>query len=407
MYLIYVLLAAHLPLKHILTHDMYFRMDGFCYTTSGEAIEDSLKSQVWKLFLAWEAETTTLRQNTSTDQKQNIDLDTFLRNKLEAALGDFPKEHHQHIKCIFNCLMNYERFHQGTALDSIPAFSDVGCDCDVPGRNIKVKAGMSKLVHALTQSLTSHQIKLKKEVVRISLEGDEVLVNCLDGDVFVADHVIVTMSLGVLKQNHHNLFIPALSEQKQIALGSLAYGKVNKIFLKWEKPFWNSGMGCIKFGWADDELEIVDSSEWYKRICSFDEVLNNRHVLVGWISGDEAECVEGLSETEIIDTCTDLLRKFLGNPSIPKPTNAVCSSWCRNQFTRGSYSNTDFKTSSRTFEDLAVPICDSASVPRIMFAGEATANMGYSTMNGARRSGLREAQNLLLLYSKKPCPSKL
>ena len=57
----------------------------------------------------------------------------------------------------------------------------------------------------------------------------------------------------------------------------------------------------------------------YRKIFALDEVANNRNVLVGWLSGPEAQHVEGLSDAEVIDTYTTLIRQFLNNPAIPEP----------------------------------------------------------------------------------------
>jgi hypothetical protein len=64
----------------------------------------------------------------------------------------------------------------------------------------------------------------KAEVTKImwdNLSGEnknKVAVECSDGSVYVADHVIVTMSLGVLKERGHSVFQPALPIQKLNAI---------------------------------------------------------------------------------------------------------------------------------------------------------------------------------------------
>lgn len=65
------------------------------------------------------------------------------------------------------------------------------------------------------------------------------------------------------------------------------------------------------------------SDDWYKKIYSFSRPADSETVLIGWISGKEAEYVETLPDSIVADKCTSILRKFLNDPYVPKPKACV------------------------------------------------------------------------------------
>ena len=60
-----------------------------------------------------------------------------------------------------------------------------------------------------------------------------VAINCEDGDVLFADHVIVTSSVGFLKE-HSEFFVPSLPKTHIDAIRSIGFGNVAKVFLMWD-----------------------------------------------------------------------------------------------------------------------------------------------------------------------------
>ena len=51
-------------------------------------------------------------------------------------------------------------------------------------------------------------------------------------------HVIVTTPLGVLQTHHHTLFTPGLGEEKVRAIMRMGAGRISKMFLEWDIPWW-------------------------------------------------------------------------------------------------------------------------------------------------------------------------
>ena len=52
-----------------------------------------------------------------------------------------------------------------------------------------------------------------------------VRVRCEDGTCYSAEHVLVTVSVGVLKASHHTLFQPPLPRNKLHAIDTIKFGQ--------------------------------------------------------------------------------------------------------------------------------------------------------------------------------------
>lgn len=81
---------------------------------------------------------------------------------------------------------------------------------------------------------------------------------CSDGTSYDADHVIVTVSLGVLKENYKSLFIPQLPHMKVNAIEGLSFGAVDKIYLEFERPFWDENWAGFSMLW-DIKVKFLKS----------------------------------------------------------------------------------------------------------------------------------------------------
>ena len=88
--------------------------------------------------------------------------------------------------------------------------------------------------------------------------GYPLTVRTKSGEFIPADHVIVTCSLGVLKKNAHFMFKPILPRDKMAAIHRLGFGTVDKIFLEWSEPWWDSETHVIQLAWMPDEPFFVD-----------------------------------------------------------------------------------------------------------------------------------------------------
>ena len=378
------------------------RMDGYCYTEDGRQVPKQLTDQVWDVFC--KVEDDLQRYNiSSTDEK--ITLQEHMEKVLKSQLLKFQKSVQMDVRAIFNCMLNYMGFHNGDELNKI-SLKYCGCFQDITDENIKFPRGFGGVVDVISSEIPDSWLRLEHTVEEIKYGSKTpeagISIRCRVGDrvqIFPADHVIVTCSLGCLKKHHSTLFSPNLPKYKIDSIQKQGYGTVNKLFLQFKKPFWNPGSGSVKLAWNGDNSEFSPST-WYKHLFAFDEILNNSNVLVGWIHGRAAEYMETLDEEEVKQTCTSILRKFLNRDDLPAPERVLRSAWSSNPYTLGSYSYISVSASDGDTRNIAQPLYINES-PAVMFAGEATHNKYYSTTHGARSSGIREAHRLNSLYTAK------
>jgi len=210
-------------------------------------------------------------------------------------------------------------------------------------------------------------------------QDNKVNVTCKDESSYEADHVLSTVSLGVLKEQHLRLFHPHLPGRKQSAIEALGFGTVNKIYLEFETPWWeNAPYWRVAFLWEDrgdvikgnyfrnstrDELlrETDGIPLWARSIGGFNSIDSNSHpyVLQGWITGVSSRFMETLDEDYVADICIKLLRRFLYRyKSVPKPIRSARSTWFSNPFTRGSYSFRTVQSDEKNVwaRDIAAPV---------------------------------------------------
>ena len=143
---------------------------------------------------------------------------------------------------IMECQMREEAVTNGTPLSfgvDIPSYGEFEFPLGDPA--ILVKGGYKSLVKEVTQSVLDY-VQLNKEVTHIQQLSQRngttnglVVVTCSDGSVYYADHVIVTVSLGVLKNwtgvdqtiTSDSLFSPPLPLCKLDAIHKLGFGVVS------------------------------------------------------------------------------------------------------------------------------------------------------------------------------------
>ncbi|KAG6413876.1 hypothetical protein SASPL_126591 [Salvia splendens] len=358
----------------------------------------------------------------------DLSVGSFLRRGLAAYLekekkgisvGRWSKRSLQ--KAVFAMHESIQRtYTSATDLSSL----DYNAEKDyvlLPGEEITVAGGYSGIIDHLASVLPDGVIQLGRKVEKIewassSCEGRPVVLHFSNGTAMSADHVIVTVSLGVLKAGTSsegwNLFHPSLPSCKAGAISRLGYGLVNKVFLHLSPSYRdNDGFPFLQmvFHPSDSELRNPKVPQWIRRTSFLCPIYSNSRTVLSWFTGQEALELEKLTDDEIIGgfsrTVSNLLPSQQHNEISQKFDEVLRTQWGSNPLFLGSYSYVAVGSSIDDMDTLAEPLPkygggDSAPPPlQILFAGEATHKTHYSTTHGAYFSGLREANRLLKHYN--------
>ena len=282
-------------------------------------------------------------------------------------------------------IMNGTDYSKGTGVSQYSEFEFCSGDME-----IMLSQGFQGLVDAITAPLQS-LCHLNKKVCSIEWEGDTVLVQCSDGTHYQADHVIVTVSLGVLQAEDIS-FNPPLPPSKQHCLTQLGMGRIGKVIVTFSSDLVPNIMK-LKFLWRKEERLIFTDDPWAGHLYSMNRI-GHTHSWVMWFSGDSAHTVELLSDEQLMEGIHSVLRLFLTtSPPIIRVDRAK---WCTDPLIKGSYSYNKENASKDDRLALATPL-GGASL-KVLFAGEATNPLQFSLVNGAYDTGIREAMRLINHY---------
>ncbi|XP_027548876.1 peroxisomal N(1)-acetyl-spermine/spermidine oxidase [Neopelma chrysocephalum] len=385
------------------------------YSSSGRVLSPKAVREARDLFYALLAST---RAFQGSKEPPAPSVGQYLRaeiaRRVPTMAGGVEEARRLQLAVLAACL-KLECCISGTHSMDLVALEPFGEYVSLPGLDCTFPGGYSSLSERLLSALPEGTVLLNKPVRTIRWrgsfreEGDDsrdfpVRVECEDGDAFLADHVIVTVPLGFLKERHQDFFQPPLPEWKVEAIRRLGFGTNNKIFLEFEQPFWEPEQQLLEVVWEDESPLEEPSADleanWFKKLIGF-VVLQppeqHGHVLCGFIAGKESEHMETLSDAEVLSAMTRLLRRLTGNPSLPAPRSVLRSRWHSAPYTRGSYSYVAVGSSGDDIDVLAQPLPEDPQDPRplqLLFAGEATHRTFYSTTHGALLSGWREAERL-------------
>ena len=252
---------------------------------------------------------------------------------------------------------------------------------DLPGGDALFPEGFDQIVGPLAEGLS---IRTGDAVRRIARTTDGATVHLADGSALSADHVVVTVPLGVLQSGGIEFSEP-LADERQRAIGTLRAGLLNKCCLRFDRVAWPSESDWLQ--WLGPRegfwVEWVDLAH-----CA------GLPVLMGFNAGAQAGEVERLDDRDTVASAHEALVAMFGS-DFPAPRDGLVTRWGHDRHALGSYSYNAVGTQPDTRKELAGTDWDGV----LAFAGEAASNHDFGSAHGAIHSGREVARQLLNGYT--------
>jgi monoamine oxidase len=248
-------------------------------------------------------------------------------------------------------------------------------ETEYSGEDVIITNGYDKVTDFLATGL---DVRLNTRVSSINYTNAKANITA-NGNNIEADFVIVSVPLGVLK-NNSIAFTPALPTNKTNAISNTNIGNVNKFLLVWNTPFWDTNLQYIGY-----TTETKGKFNYFLNIKKF----TPSNGLMTFAFGDYATVTESMTDSQIIAEIMLNLKNIYGN-SIPNPTNFLRTKWGQNINSFGAYSYPTNGSTSADFDTLADEINN-----KVFFAGEHTERDYRGTVHGAYLSGIREADKII------------
>ncbi len=222
---------------------------------------------------------------------ENDSVGAFLEREFSMKMSQYRGHDLKLRQDIFHQRLLNEAIITGCDTMSDVSLSEAGCFEELPGVHYIIPPGFEAVCDLLTRNVPNEKILLNHPVSQINWEGTganenvnnyDVCIECQNGKKFYANHVLVTCSLGYLKQSADRMFNPRIPEFKMDAINHMAIGTVDKIVLEFDskQQILPNDVKRLELVIDRENLTLEERREkWYKKISFFEAIADN--VLMG------------------------------------------------------------------------------------------------------------------------------
>lgn len=227
-------------------------------------------------------------------------------------------------------------------------------------------------------STVKHKIRFNSPVTTIDYSGDEVIVGTRYGDMYKADRVIVTVSIGVLQSNMIS-FIPKISDDRREAIESISFLPGLKLVMKFSEKFYPDAINCSVEHGEKVFYDIAFQKEAQTNVLGF--------LCVG---GEAQKYYDLQSEQEIVTRLLQELDQiFDGKATATYSGDYILENWSQHEFIQGTWTQA-IQEKRSSLNTLNQPLNN-----KVYFAGEIYDPYQQMGVPGAILSGYYSVDKLL------------
>jgi len=248
------------------------------YDTDGEEVDDDLRESIEELL-----------------EELDFDGAATMGEVIETAIAELDDNKARIARYVTGSVIEHEAAADIGQLspESIVEGEEFGGDETV------MPNGYINLLAPLAEGI---DVQLERIVTSIVHSDDSVEIEFADKSVVVADRVLVTVPLGVLKAGVIK-FEPELPGDKLAAIGRLGMGVLDRVILEFDEVFWDEDVDLI--GYVGDEPGLfIEWSNWARVV--------GKPIIVGFNAGSVAERIEALPDNEVVDLAVQVLTNIYG-----------------------------------------------------------------------------------------------
>lgn len=266
--------------------------------------------------------------------------------------------------------------------------------------------GYARLIDAMVRDTVPEgdsRLVFDAWVTNINWGSDGVTISTKDGRTFKAKHAISTVSIGVLRRHHEELFTPKLpSKQSKSLMGNKrTMANLTHVLIQFPSVWWDNSMPAWVAANEGGEANQGKFTVWHN--LNAEGQMPGSNTLLSFIGEPEATNYGLLEEADLLALLMERLRAQNPNKNLPEGTTAWLKNWGNDPLTYGAYPYAEpgVSYSPKWKADLK-----SGKKSIVQFSGEGTCGELGGYTHGAMQSGKESAAKYLHEYKNGPNPSK-